>query len=96
VRRQIGLRAGDLDPIGRAYLDQYARVQAKLDLADAYLGEHGMIRSDGEPQPIMRLYVSLANSARLALARLEDHLRVRRQDPGAALAAYLDAGDDAA
>jgi hypothetical protein len=39
-----------------------------------------MIRSDGEVEPITKLYTSLHNSLRLALAKLEDHLRAR--DPG--------------
>ena len=75
VLRQMRLRAGDVDPIGRAHLDAYVRLQAKVDLIDRYVEEHGMILPDGEPQPVMRLYVSLQNSARLALQRLEQHLR---------------------
>ena len=43
-------------------------------MADAYIEEHGRWRADGEPQPVMRLYVSLVNSARLCLGRLEEHL----------------------
>ena len=33
--------------------------------------------AEGEPQGATRFYVSLVNSARLALSRLEDHLRSR-------------------
>jgi hypothetical protein len=78
--RQIGTRVSDLDPIGRAYLDQASRLAAKVELIDRYVDEQGLIRPDGEPQPVMRLYVSLQNSLRLALARLEQHLR-SREDP---------------
>lgn len=81
VLRQIGLSPRDLDPIGKAHLDLYVRLMAKVELIDVYVGEHGLIRDGGEPQPAMRLYVSLANSARLALGRLEDHLRSRRLGP---------------
>jgi hypothetical protein len=81
VLRQLRLRAGDIDPIGKAYLDSYVRLAAKIDLADLYVEKYGMIRPDGEPQPVMRLYVALQNSARLALARLEQHLRT--SDPAA-------------
>jgi hypothetical protein len=75
VLRQLRLRSSDVDPIGRGYLDAYARLVAKLDLIDRYVAEHGLLRADGEPQPALRLYVTLVNSARLALARLEEHVR---------------------
>lgn len=75
VLRQMRLRAGDVDPIGRAHLEAYVRLQAKVDLIDRYVDEHGLIGKDGEPLACMRLYVSLQNSARLALVRLESHLR---------------------
>ena len=74
VLRQMRLRPGDVDPIGRAHLDAHARLQAKVDLIDRYVEEHGMVLPDGEPQPVMRLYVLLQNSARLALQR-QQHLR---------------------
>jgi hypothetical protein len=32
--RRIGLRAGDVDPLGRAYLDHYVRLAAKVELID--------------------------------------------------------------
>jgi hypothetical protein len=75
--RQLRLRAGDLDPVGLAYLDSYVRLIAKVDLVDSFLDENPMIRPDGSLQPCMALYVSLQNSARLALVRLEDHLARR-------------------
>lgn len=86
---RLGLRQRDLDPVGVAYLDHYAKLRARLDSVDAYLDEHGLIRADGEPQPVLRFYVSLANSARLALAKLEGHLRERKIDPGEELRRYL-------
>lgn len=89
--RQKGLRLADVDPIGRGLLDLYARTAAKLDAADEYLEANGMLRPDGEPQPVMRLYVSLANSARLALVRLDAHLRERTSDPVRELNEYLEA-----
>ena len=91
VLRQIGLRAADLDPLGRGYLDTYVRVQAKIEAIDAYVADHGLIRADGEPQPVMRLYVSLCNSARLALSRLEAHVQARTTDPVADVQRWLDA-----
>jgi hypothetical protein len=97
--RQIGTSARDLDPLGRGYLDQYARLMAKVELIDAYVDERGLLNAKGEPVPAMRLYVSLMNSARLALARLEGHLRILDRDPLVELTAYLstkrdDADDD--
>ncbi len=35
--RQIGLRASELDPVGKAYLEHYARLTAKVVLIDAYI-----------------------------------------------------------
>ncbi|HXH87349.1 MAG TPA: hypothetical protein VNI55_01915 [Gaiellaceae bacterium] len=101
VLRQIGLRASDLDPIGRGYLDTFCRVQAKLEAIDAYIDREGLIRPNGEPQPVMRLYVSLANSARLSLSRLELHVRAHVSDPHEVVRDWFatlpesDEGDDA-
>lgn len=94
VLRRLGLSARDLDPLARGYLDVYVRLTSKVELIDAYVEEHGLIRADGDPQPVMRLYVALANSARLALTRLEEHLRTRKRDAGAVLAEYLSVEDD--
>jgi len=81
VLRQLRLRSADLDPIGRGFLDGYCRTQAKIEAIDAFVAVNGLIRPDGEPQPVMRLYVSLCNSARLSLQRLEGHLGARTSDP---------------
>jgi hypothetical protein len=85
VLRRLRLSPRDLDPFGKGYLDAYCRLLAKIEAIDAYIEEHGLVRDDGEPQPVMRLYVALQNSARLALARLEDHLQRRLDDPLAVL-----------
>ena len=82
VLRQLRLRASDLDPLARGYLDLYARTLAKVELLDAYFAEHGLLTASGEPQGGARFYVSLVNSARLALSRLEAHLASR--DPAVA------------
>ena len=88
--RQIGLRQSDLDPIGVGLLDNWARAQAKLDVLDAYAAEHGFIDRRGKPRGFAAVYVSLLNSARLALSRLDDHLRDRERVPaGETLEGYL-------
>jgi hypothetical protein len=96
VLRQFGVRASDLSPVAKAYIDQIVRLRTKIDLIDAYLAEHGMIRPDGNAQPVLRLYGTLENSLRLAVNRLEENLRVRKRDPRAELDAYLAAGPDEA
>jgi hypothetical protein len=89
--RQIGLRQADLDSVGRALLTNWARSAAALELMDAFAAEHGWLKPDGEPRGFARLYVSMLNAERLALGRLELHLRTRDQpDPFAAY--VIDAG----
>lgn len=85
------MRTADLSPIGKGYLDQYVALRAKIDLIDAHVAERGLLREDGEPQPALKLYVALQNSARLALARLEEHVRARQSDPVVDLHRYLEA-----
>jgi hypothetical protein len=89
--RQIGTRESALSPTARGYLALLARLLAKLDSVDAYLDEHGLIREGGEPQPVLKLYVSLVNSARLTMQRLEDHL-ADLDGGGDALAAIVEEG----
>lgn len=72
--RQIGTRESALSPSARGYLALLARLLAKVDAVDRYLDDVGLIRDDGEPEPVLRLYVSLVNSARLTMQRLEEHL----------------------
>jgi hypothetical protein len=79
--RQIGLRAGDLDGLGLAYVDTWARAQSKVELYDEWAGEHGFLNERGESPPWIREYFAALNSARLALAKLEDHLRQRGGSP---------------
>lgn len=86
--RQFGTRSRDLSPAARAYLNLLARTTAKIELADAWLAEHGMIDQDGQVAPIMRVYVSLTNSARLLTQRLEAELRASG-DQGEDLNTYL-------
>ena len=81
VLRQLRLRVADLDPIGRQYLDQVVRLRTRVEFVDEYLDAHGMIREDGEVEPVTKLYTSLHNSLRLATARLDDHLRERGIEP---------------
>jgi hypothetical protein len=81
VLRQLRLSPRDLDPIGKGYLDIYCRTMAKLQLLDVYFLQQGLLKADGEPQAATRFYISLANSARHTLARLEGHLRQRGLEP---------------
>ncbi len=40
---------------------------AKVELADRWLSEHGLLKADGEPQPVLKVYSTWVNSARLSL-----------------------------
>jgi hypothetical protein len=85
VLRRIGFSARDLDALARGYLDLYCRLAAKIELADRYIEEHGLLRADGTPQPVLATYTSWVNAARLALTRLEQHLRGRENAPALAV-----------
>jgi hypothetical protein len=75
--RQIGLRASDLDPVGRALLEHYVRLTAKVVLIDRYLDEAGLLDEAGTPRPCADLYVRLHRAALAALGKLEAHLEAR-------------------
>jgi hypothetical protein len=81
VSEQNALRVGDLDAIGRARLDGWARAQAKCELLDRYFSEHGLFNDKGEPRPAAAIYFTALNSARLALTKLEEHLHSRIPRP---------------
>lgn len=83
--RQIGLSSADLDGIGKALLDNWARAQAKVDLCDRYFAEHGFLDPDGEPKAPSKVYFTAINSSRLALQRLREHLREQDVSPLPAL-----------
>jgi hypothetical protein len=92
--RQIGLRQADLEGIGLALLDSWARAQAKVELLDEHFVECGLLDDAGEPRPATRIYFTALNSARLALVRLQEHLRDRSDaDPFAHYVIEADAAE---
>jgi hypothetical protein len=76
--RQIGLRTSDLDGVGIAYLDAWARAQSKVELMDAWSAEHGWLTPEGVPPPFVLVYFAAVNSARLAIDRFAAHLRQQK------------------
>jgi hypothetical protein len=77
VLRQLGLRAGDLEGIGLAHLDAWARAHAKVTLMDAWGAEHGWLDDHGNPPPFASHYFTACNTAARSLRALEEHLRAR-------------------
>lgn len=75
--RQAGLRASDMDGIGLALLDGWARAQSKVELMDSWTAEHGWLDDAGNPPGFTPVYFAALNSARLALGKLAEHLKVR-------------------
>jgi hypothetical protein len=69
--KRMGLRQAELTWAGRETLDLYARSRAKLEACDRWLLDHPMIGDDGQPAPMMTLYVRLLTVA----ARHLDALR---------------------
>jgi hypothetical protein len=78
--RQIGLRASELDGVGLALLDCWARAAAKVKVCDDWYAQNGFLAADGSPQGPHTIYVPLLNLAQRSAVRLADHLRAR--DPG--------------
>jgi len=87
--RQIGLRQEDLESVGRALLQNWARAAAALSLMDDYAQTVGWLDGEGNPRGFTRLYVSMLNSERLALRDLEKHIRAANTDAATQLRAYL-------
>lgn len=87
--RQIGMRQQDMESLGRALLQNWARAAAALGLMDDYAAQHGWLDGDGNPHGFARLYVSLLNAERLALRALSDHLRSINDDPFQRLSEHL-------
>lgn len=85
--RRNGLQARDLDAIAFARLDAWATIRAKRVLIDRWLDEKapGLVDPGGNVPGCMALYVSLANSERLALDKLEAHVQGRLGEPLALL-----------
>jgi hypothetical protein len=75
--RQAGLRAGDLDGIALALLDNWSRAQSKVELCDRWYAEHGFLDEHGEPHGPSKLYFTAMNCARLAATRLAEHVKAR-------------------
>lgn len=80
--RQAGLRASELDGLGLAYLDTWARAAAKVEMLDKWAAEHGFVDEDGNLPPWHSFYLAALNSARLSLGRFEEHLKARGDEAG--------------
>jgi hypothetical protein len=88
--RQNGLRKADIDGVGLALLDVYARAQSKVELLDAWFSQHGLLEADGKPQPALGLYFRALNTATRTLKALNAHLKQRAEtDPFETLNAHI-------
>jgi hypothetical protein len=88
--RQNGLRKSDVDGVGLALLDSYARAESKVELLDAWFAQHGVLDGDGKPQPALALYFTALNVATKTLKALDAHLKRRADlDPFDVLSAHL-------
>lgn len=77
ILRQIGLSAADLSGLGLARLEGYCRAQAKVELMDAWAATNldGWLDKQGNAPGFTDKYFAALNASRLALDKLEDHLR---------------------
>jgi len=76
--RQIGLRANEIDGIGQAYLDGWARAQAKVEIMDSWAAGRGWLDEQGRPPGFHDHYFAALNSARLSMNALSQHLKARK------------------
>ena len=79
--RQLGMRHEDLESVGRALLQNWARAAAALALMDDYAETHGWLTEDGDARGFAKLYVSMLNAERLALRDLERHIAAYGDTP---------------
>jgi hypothetical protein len=78
--RRLGLTAPQLDPLGRSFLDNYARAQSKVELVDRWMAVNGgPLDENGKPLPCADWYLRCLEAARRALAKLEQHVDARSQ-----------------
>ena len=83
------ITVADLNGVQLAYLSSWAACAAKCELIDRYCQEHGLIRDDGTPQPVLAVYMTLQNSARCAMQRLEASLRADQRGGEPSMVAVL-------
>jgi hypothetical protein len=86
--RQIGLRVSELDGVGIAYLDGWARAAAKVEMMDRWTDAHGWLTPEGVPPPFTLVYFAALNSARLAIDKFAAHMRTRKPRVVFDLSAY--------
>lgn len=87
--RRNRLLASALDGPTLAHLNRWARLEAMADLASRFLDERGLMREDGEVEPLVRFVISVENSGRLAMRELQASLRAHGQGDETSLEDYL-------
>jgi hypothetical protein len=90
ILRRLGMRASDLDAISAVFVDVLARSLAKVVMLDAYYAERGIVRSDGQGEPTLAIYMSALNQAGLTAVKLAEHMS-RQGVTGDDLHDYIDA-----
>jgi hypothetical protein len=73
--RQLGLRQQDLDGIGRALLEDWAKAQAVVGLYFDHADRHGWLDEGGNQPGWTATFFAATNTSRLTLMRLSEHLR---------------------
>ena len=74
--RRIGLSASDLNGVGQSYLDLFARAMAKVELMDQWQADRGggWLNDEGAAPGYTDKYLAAINTARLSLAKFDEHL----------------------
>jgi hypothetical protein len=75
--RQLDLRQQDLDGIGRALLNDWAKAAAIVELYFDWADEHGWLDEDGTPPAFTATFLASVNTSQLTLMRLAEHLKAR-------------------
>jgi hypothetical protein len=89
--RRIGLRQADLDGVGLALLDNWARAASKVRQMDDYFDRvGGVLDGRGKPRGATAFYLACLNAERRAVESFAKHLKDRGHgDRYAGLAEFM-------
>jgi hypothetical protein len=63
-------------------LEEFIRIRARVEAIEEFTERQGLLKPNGEPLPVLKLYIALLNAGGRGQARLDDYLQeVKAQEP---------------